>query len=344
MANNIGEIVKSCHNYLDTVHALLCFISLTCWERTPEPYFSIGRRMHTSSRNKIKKDKEVTPDAVIQFSNSLGLITETKASLPENKEFWRKETDQFLKYNDNLKGWWTPDEFIANYNVIVLIEVARSLEYRSYLLDLQTKGEITLDDTICGISFVRAKRLTEQIYFEPKWGRIKDPTLAKKLVNGISIPLEKVKATYGNIKFYDHESDIEYLISVMWNDVFITKKNDTNFDPESKRYLIDIDVNSLARELQRSFGCIAIRRVPSNLRRENQREVEFPRITWVRKALVLLVKIGYAQKRTEDSYTILYRLIRKDLIEHFAAKRIKEEKKKQEEKEPMLFNEDDFIN
>lgn len=339
MANNVDEINKSCGNYLDTVHALLCFISLVCWERTPEPYFSFGRRMHTSPQNRIKKEEEVTPDAVIQLTNNLGLIIETKVSLPENASFWRKEADQIIKYDDNLKGWWTTDEYITDYNVVVLIEITKSLKFKSYLLELQANGEITLGDVICGISFVRTQRLTEQIYFQPLWGRTKDSVLSSKLENGMPIPLEKVKVSYGNIKFYDHEPDVEHLVVVMWNDVFITKKDPSNFDPETKRHLISVEVNALAHELQRSFGCIAIRRTPADTQHEQHREVEFPKISWVRRALDFLTTIGYAKRRSENEYTVLYRLIRKDLIEYFASKRIKEKKRKPEEKEPTLFDE-----
>jgi len=55
--------------------------------------------------------------------------------------------------------------------------------------------------------------------------------------------------------------------------------------------------------------------------------------------LDFLTTIGYAKRRSENEYTVLYRLIRKDLIEYFASKRIKEKKRKPEEKEPTLFDE-----
>jgi hypothetical protein len=339
VANSVEDIKKACYNYLDTVDTLLCFISLSCWERLPKPYYSFGHHMLTSPQNKIVKNNEVKPDAVIQFTDKFGLITEIKTSLPENSNYWRKDVDQIIKYDDRLKGWWTVDEYISDYNCVLLIEVNRSLEFKSFLFGLRDKGEITLSDAICGISFVRTPRLSEQIYFEPRWGTIKDQVLYKKLENGISIPIEKVKTYYGNIKFCDHEPEVEWLIAVMWNDVFITKKNEDIYDPATKRYLINVEVNALAHDLQNNFGCIAIRNIPSSNSPNHPGEVEFPKISWVRKALDFLVTIKYAQKISDDEYTIFYRLIRKEIIEYFATLRINEKRKKPEEKEPMLFDE-----
>ena len=141
MATSVEEILKKCYSYLYTVNSLLCFISLTCWGRDPVPNYAFGRRMSTSGGNKIRKNGEVTPDAVIQIAEELGLIIEIKSSLPENDEYWKKEAAQLLKYDDDLDGWWTPDERIAAYNVILLIDQARSLEFKAYLSKLRDLGE-----------------------------------------------------------------------------------------------------------------------------------------------------------------------------------------------------------
>lgn len=292
--------------------------------------------MSTSGGNKIRKNGEVTPDAVIQIAEELGLIIEIKSSLPENDEYWKKEAAQLLKYDDDLDGWWTPDERIAAYNVILLIDQARSLEFKAYLSKLRDLGEIVFSESLCGISFIAVSGLSEQIYFEPRWGALKDAQLATKIANGLNVPLEKVRGTYGNVKFCDCEPEIEYLLSIIWNDVLNIRKNDARYDSKVKRYLIEVNVLEIARELQKSFGHVALQGGRFSLEAE-PRQVEYPKVSWVRKALDFLVAHNIASRNGDDDYTIAYWLIKRDLITHFAKMRAKEKRAKAEEIEPMLF-------
>jgi len=342
MADTLDDILKKCYNYPYTVETLLCFISLVTWERTPYSY-SFGRRMTTSAENQISPNSDVTPDSVIQLSDNIGLVVEIKTSMSRNQDHWRGDINQLLKYDDTLKGWWTDDESIPVHNVIVLIETTRWHEFYKYLFSLRDGGEIIFSDNICGTSFVRAQNtlFIENIIYEQRWGEIKDRELINKLTGGISIPIERVKSSYGNIKFYDSKPEIEYLLSVIWNDIFNPRRQNSTYNKEFRYYPIDINIRNLTDELQCSFGCIALRGDHSLT--QNEREVEFPQLSWVREALDALVEYGMAKKNTNENYVVFYKLIKTDLLEYFAKRRLKEKKTKKKiitERQPMLFPED----
>jgi len=57
----------------------------------------IGRRMATSTENRISPSNVVTPDCVVQFQESQGLVAEAKLGLPRNEEIWDDDIKQLGK-------------------------------------------------------------------------------------------------------------------------------------------------------------------------------------------------------------------------------------------------------
>jgi len=337
MDDPIKSILGNCYNYTATVHTLLCFISLATYERISVP-FSFGRRMSTSSQNRISPDNDVNPDIVIQLTPTVGLIVESKSSLPRNSEFWKNTVQQLIKYDNTLKGWWTNDEYIDNHNTIFLIEYARQNDFRKYLDELIGKDPSYRMTKLCVVSFVSDARREVNIIFEKRSGAVFDKDLSNKLERCVPIPIEKVKSTYGNIKFCDSKPEIEYLLSVMWNDIFNHLKQNSDFDKKGKYHLIEIDIQTLTSKLQKYYGCLAFKLRPNQAGLE-EREVEYPTQSWVREALELLVEYDMAYKRSNNDYTVYFKHIgRTDLQEYFAKKRLKKIKKPDKiEKQLALF-------
>jgi len=95
-----------------------------------------------------------------------------------------------------------------------------------------------------------------------------------------------------------------------------------------KCYPIDTDIQTIINELQRSFGSIALQR-SCNIKRNDEREIEYPKGSWVKEALEILIKLGLATKDNEDNYTIFFRELRlrgdKDLVDYFSKHRAKKE-------------------
>lgn len=328
--------------YLLTVESLLCFISFATWEKsqeTPNIAYSFGRRLTTSSANRNTPNTDVTPDSIIQIDTDLGLIIEVKATLPINQNYWKEYLIQIEKYDDNLKGWWTQDGFIENYNVILLIHTARHRDFRSYRNQLLNEGKIIRSENICAVEFHRSSDLFEYIYFGSSWENINDPILSAKLDSGKLIPLEKVKTAYGHIKFYDTPPEVEYLLSIIWQNQLTRMREHIEFNKELKCWPIKVDVQALTSELQASFGSIALQK-SCGIDNNSERETEYPTFAWVRKALDVLVELKLAVNIDQDHYKVFFRLLRTEIIEYFSKHRTIKKKKQEDEdqKQPLLFN------
>ena len=197
---------------------------------------------------------------------------------------------------------------------------------------------------ISGIEFILSQQEKEFILFRTSWGvdKIFDQTLADRLQSGVSVPLEDVKVSYGNIKFYDCKPEPEYLLSIIWQDILTHLSRNVEYDKQLKCYPININIQSLTLELQKSYGSVALQR-SCNLDENDEREVEYPKISWVREALDALITLGFATRLSEDEYTIYFRQLRlkadRDLVDYFAKFRIKREQVSTEETQPHLFEE-----
>jgi len=331
MGKTLEEIKDSIDNYDFTINTLLCFVSLATWPNhfnNPELFYSLGRRMDTSDKNPILRNKEtITPDAIIQLSKEKGLIVEVKASLPDDETRWNRCSDQLIKYDDELKGWWTSNKRVTTSKVIFLIYQSLAVKFKNYFeIYLQNK-EINNDDFV-HIEFMKESRRKEFIFFRFSYNKLSEFNHIeniKKLEEGISIPINDVRNSYGSIKFYDGRPELEYLIAIIWQDSLNYRRSDTSFDKRKKCWPISVNVRDLTEELQKSFGSIQIRKSCND--NSIERNVEFPRINWVRGALKILVNIDLGEKIDEENYIIYFKRIQGEVIDYFF-KKIRDRKTK----------------
>lgn len=348
---SIREIKDRNDDYENTINALLCFISLTTWEgnqRRPNSYYSFGRRMTTSTSNVISPNQDITPDSVIQVLDDLGFIVEAKISLPADENLWGGILNQIKKYDDDLIGWWTQDEHINNHNVILLLHMSRSVSFKKYRAALIENGDYEPSDNVWGIEFVSSGQRQEYILFRTCWeaNNMYNGNLSDRLEISVNVPIEKVKFSYGNIKFYDSKPEPEYLLSIIWQDILTPMKREVEFNKQLKCYPIETDIQTLTNELQKSYGSIALQR-SCDIDRNEEREIEYPKGSWVKEALGVLIKLGFASKNDEDNYTIFFRELKlrgdRDLVDYFSKHRAKKEKEEEEDLQRRLF-EDEGVN
>src|SRR3990172_1814147 len=118
-------LLKEINNYQDTVFGILAFLNECGWSvesksMDPELKFGLGRRMSTSSSNRVSPNNDVTPDLVVQKGGSLHLVAEAKHSWSAEGD-WNESVQQVRKYDDDLSGWWTADEKLQGAHDMVLL-------------------------------------------------------------------------------------------------------------------------------------------------------------------------------------------------------------------------------
>ena len=335
LALTVEEIRIKIEDYRTTIHALQAFVGFVTWDDAnvtilPGSRSSLGRRMETSSLNKVAASTVVTPDAVIQRTPILGYVVEVKKSLPRNNDLWRRIVAQLLKYDDNLQGWWTYNEEIEKSCIVLLIEISRAADFKNYLQGLINANEVRFDRPFSIIEFTRAPEVKEFLFIRKYWGEIEDQSISDRLESGVKVPLEEVIATHGELKFYDSPPVTEYLMAILWQDVFNERKSEIEYDEEYKAWVFEVSIDELTKDLQRLFGS------EGNV----SRDVQFPKNEWIQEAMNGFVNLGYAKKQSDDgNYLVLFKKIAGDVIERFAKHRVPSQKMVEKEATQLrLFN------
>ncbi len=328
-ASLADAVRRKIEDYRTTIQALQSFISVTNWDgeanqHRPDAHASFGRRMTRNSDEDGAAPNNVTPDAVVQRSLLLGYVVEAKKSLPANDDRpnvdrWRKIIDQLQKYDDELIGWWTQSEIIPTSNVVLLIHQTRLADFRAYLEELVRAGEVTFRHPISLVEFSRSYEVKEFIFLRKEWGQIEDRDVSRTLISGVSIPIEKLVSSYGEKKFYDTKPMVvEHTMIILWQDLFTAMRVGVDYSDQDKAWLLDVRVHELTLELQKLYGSHG----------HQDREVEYPKLDWVREALDTFVSIKLARRINDNgNYTILFKHIKSDLHEKFASHRKKSQKK-----------------
>lgn len=314
---SLQDIRESIEDYLTTILALQAFVSLVTWDGQnssvlPHSNYSFGRRMHTSPENRVSPGETVTPDAVIQKDEALGYLVEAKKSLPSNHDYWSSVLQQLLKYDDDLQGWWTDDEHLSDPNVLLLVHMSRAVDFTAYIQGAIDRGEAHFVRPTSIVEFTKSSELKEFVFIRKQWGAIQDEAFSAVLESGKSIPIEKMLGTYGSIKFYDAEPVVEHTMVILWQDIFTPMKSDFPYDEEKSTWIIEVTTDELTDQLQTIYGDSGI----------SDRDVPFPRKSWVTRAMDALVALGYVEKGQEaGQYVVLFRRITGDVLERFARHR-----------------------
>ncbi|HYX06482.1 MAG TPA: hypothetical protein VE912_07080, partial [Bacteroidales bacterium] len=314
-------LLDKIEDYEQTVKAILAFAAIVVHDgnrQSPNSNFGIGRRMTTSSNNSIAPNTDITPDLVAQHSNNYGIVAEFKKSLSKDPEQWHDIITQIRKYNDSLEGWWIDNDQIQTSDTAILIHYTRSRKFIRFLKEQIESNPDLLTQNSCVIEFQRSDERMTYFTFRKEWGEIHNEKLNNSLRDAVPVPLENVVKTFGNLEFYDCRPPMPKLLQRLWQDVFPSRISEAEYDEELKAYKIDIGVDEVTEELQSGYGskALSVSGVPDD------RDVEFPRTSWIRNALDWLVANDLAIKSsTEDDYyyTIHFKAFRKskDILEKF---------------------------
>lgn len=315
----IDEIRKKVEEYETTIMALQAFSKTiqdfyNIKDVKAKEFVSYGRKMDTSSSNRIHPNNTATPDTVIQIGDDWGIVIEAKRTMPRNEnERWKETVNQIQKYDDDLVGWWTKDGRIKSSNIALLIDVDRSIDFANYLQDLVDSKEITqFEKPTAIVEFFKKQEVKQFLHVREVWGNLEPKELSRRLKSGKSIPVEGL---IDNKRFYDQEpSVVEYTMVLLWQVVFTERYLNSDFDEISKNWLIKVDLDELTEYLQKLYGS----------KSNEERERTYPRRKWIKKALDAFVRLDLAKfDKTNENYTIKFRrLQRGDIFLRFSKHRI----------------------
>lgn len=313
------KIKEAIEDYDETVFALKGFTACTLHDgqiQIPNSKYEFGRRMTTSNNNPIQPSSNITPDLVIFISSEYGIIGEVKKSLNLDSTFWVKHIEQLRKYDDDLTGWWTNNKKIINSDTVILIHTSRSREFKDFFENYISTNKL-VTHSISIIEFTKVDQSNNFIFFRLESGNIKFKKLKDKLYHGVSVNLEDILSFIPNLKYYDHEPPVIYVMEQLWMDLFPSLKNEYLWDDEKRAFLIKISVSWVTNEIYKAYG--------SGRFYHDSRTQTFPRRKWIHNAFKKFeaLKLAIPPDEGSDKYTILYKPFRKDIRDRFIRNDVK---------------------
>lgn len=321
--SQIQHLHNSIEDYQQTVRAILAFSAFVIHDGQrfrQDSGFGLGRRMKTSDENRVSPSSTITPDLVAQKTHDYGIVVEVKKSMTRDRERWENTLVQLRKYDDELVGWWTDDERIHHSDTALLIHYSRSRKFVKYLQEKVAENPECFGPNSSVIEFVSSREASTYFAFRLEYGGINDAELQERLEDSVQVPLDKVLRTFPNVSFYDHEPPLPLLLTILWMDVLSSSVSDETYDEKISAHRINVNVEELTKELQKAYGSGA------RFLNSDSRSVEFPKTSWVRKALDTLCSNKLAQRNpdVEGEYHVFYRGFKKDVQVKFEEMCLKE--------------------
>lgn len=317
-------------SYSRTIQAIIAFDSAIRWDDSQEAYlqnslFFPGRKLskvHANTR------RDLRPDIVIQLSGEYGIVAEIKITASSQQDFERAH-EQIIKYDDNLIGWKTEDERIGLHDLSLLVNDFKRGVAKRYFEDKAFQRKFSL------VACARVSESKEYFKIEKYYGSFSDSRIETKLSDPVPVPLEKILGKISRVKFYDAEPPIEYVMNVLWMNVF---NEFSHKEEEQKKKEIPVSC-TVATELLREKYAFP---------QEDTRQPKIPKKDWIRNALDAFIIIKYARRDISDNdkYLVRYSYPKKEnMIDFFSRKHIEALRKVKKETSgseqlEMIFNEE----
>lgn len=302
-------------NYKDTIFAIVGFMNFYLFDANKQKRDNVkvfqGWKFDPSDSSKAS----VTPDIGIVYKGKNGVIGEVKHSFPADKNLWMKNFEQLIKYDDDLSGWPTDNQKIANRDIILLTHQGRSRAVKNYYTE-NKDSTIRFNNPFVIVEYNRNDQANPFIFFRIEEGKLSFKEVNDILEEGKQVPMHIYVNLYSVLKLYDSEPPLPYMIELIWSNVVLRKAAETDtFRKLKKNQSIEIPLtlDEIVDELNKGF---AINRLYNG---QSDRLPQVPKKAWVRRACAKLVSIGEAKWKedtTKEEIIVFFRKHDK-VLEHF---------------------------
>lgn len=304
LEKKIQKILEKIDNYEQTLLAIICFSHVLRWDDNINRYKSnsysfIARKMDTSNDNPITPNEVVTPDLVVQLNNNHGIVTEAKKSFPKNRNFWNRNINQLLKYDDNLQGWKTNNELIPISDIVLLTHNKIKVNVSDYIEERINNNTLNFSRKFALLAFQRAQNRKIYLSLEKGFGHLSNSELDERFRVSVRVPLEKV-IPMSPIKFYDDKPKLPYIMDILWNNVFTQYPQLEEFMESAgvRIMIIRVNIHKITQQLKTQF---------TDYIEGDSRQPSLPKTKWIREAMDMFVKLNYANKIGNDEYIVKYK-------------------------------------
>ncbi len=304
-----AALLREIDNYQDTVFGLLAFLNECGWspeKRTvhPELHFGVGRRMDTSPHNNVSPNATVTPDLIVQKEDNSGVVAEVKHSWPSTSA-WDDAISQIEKYDDDLLGWWTDSESLAEpHELVLLVHGSQAVKVSDFVGKAVDAGRHNFARKPIIVGYQRTEQVQQFIQLRREYGRFRNQAFDTRMRQIVPVPVDKI--VWRDRRFCDHPPPIPFLMVMLWDDIFDSLAEQVDQQPGQRYTGLVVAVDEIARQLQTYYGFVS----------DGRRNPGIPRPQWVREVLEYFVRLRLAHKN-DDRYVIHYRRFRGDKLVRF---------------------------
>ena len=322
MKNSLLKIKEFNDNYSNTIQAIVGFMHIYKYEFKKEK--NIDVKLFQGRRFDKENDDEnfVTPDIGILIDERSGMIGEVKNSFPKDISLWMKDFLQLLQYDDNLIGWPIENEIIPSYDIVLLVQDARSRDVKDYFLSI-TNEEIKFNHPFIIIEYGRSDEAKHFFRFRIEYGKLSEPIIHSKIYSGCHIPMEELVVQYSKIQIYDTQPHLSWMMFLIYSCMIDKATVENKYYKLNKKTKIKLEtsIDEVVELLHKTYS---FRSFHEN---HQERQPKFPKKDWVKQAILKLVSIGEVRWKNEQHEDIILLLQKHDksVIEHYEEKCLDEE-------------------
>ncbi len=330
-----NKIRDECDNYIGTVQALKALAHELLWDDSKKVVLDgynafLGRRMKTSSKNRISSQNTVTPDLVVRRSLSYGVIAEAKISVSSDTSKRERKIIEIQKYDDDLTGWDTPNGEIRKHDLILIVHYFHGKKVQKQIQELKRKRKLSFQRNFALICFQRIDQRQTWMSLELLYGKLSDKEKTEKFANRDKpILLDHIVSNQqlGNVCFYDADPPVPLLMEKIHETVLnlLGKEENLRLREEGEICKV-VDAGLLRDIMSERYG-------PGRI---GERTPEIPKLQWIIKGLNAFQKLKWAKKVGNNSFEFIVKNRRKKPFDHFVGLCAKERLKKERGREKEL--------
>lgn len=298
--NGQQRVLDDINDYQDSVFAIIGFANFYRFDDTtkkmrPDVVVFQGRRFIPSPAKAVNSDGNpvefVTPDVGVLLPTSSGVLAEVKKSFPADEQHWLDDFKQLMAYDDDLTGWPSATGKVSVHDVVLLVHWSRGRAVCKFF-DKHQGREIQFQRPFCIVEFNRSNERQAYFSFRTAKGNLTDVGVNTKLENGVQVPMLALTRAYSEIKIYDDEPPMAYMLHLIWEQVINTKASENTKYPalrKGQRIDVELSVEEVVNELHEKFSFHQLHKDKS------ERQPKIPKAEWVQRAFDRLVKAGEAE-------------------------------------------------
>lgn len=237
----------------------------------------------------------VTPDLVTEiceYKLGYGIVSESKASLPQNSDHWIQDYKQLLRYDKELLGWSCP---IQNHDIVFVTETTLTSKFFKFVEKKNKANKYKFLHRLVYIDSTREHKNINFVVLKQVHGNsLSHSMLSEELRDGTRVPLKNILREIDTTKFLDAHPHVVYTMEIMWDFIFSKMVEEDQIKRSiTSTISLTVNIDKVLEEMRLRFS-------PSNpdvVRRE-----------WVKKALDKFVETGLGIKnRSNNQYEIHFR-------------------------------------